>query len=77
MFVKCCRSLQLNIEHSDESLQAQINKYNFATNYRKDIYYVKWHEKKSSFTAEFKWEECIWQCDAQQTFTQHEEEKSF
>ncbi len=49
MFAKCCKSLQLNIEHSNESLQAQINKYDFATNYRKDTYCVKWHEKKSSF----------------------------
>ncbi len=35
MFAKCHKSLQLNIRHSDESLQAQINKYNFATNYKK------------------------------------------
>jgi len=41
MSVKCCRSLQLNIEYSDESLQAQINKYNFATNYKKDTYCMK------------------------------------
>ncbi len=33
--MKCCKSLWLNIKHSDESLQAQINKYNFATNYKK------------------------------------------
>ena len=69
--------MQLNIKHSDESLQAQINKYDFATNYKKDTYCVKWYEKKSSLTAESEWEECIWQCDAQQTLTWHEEEKSF
>jgi len=45
--------LQLNIKHLDESSQAQINKYNFAINYRKNIYCVKRHKKKSSFTAEF------------------------
>ncbi len=77
MFAKCYKSLQLNIKHSDESLQAQINKYDFATNYKKDTYCVKWHEKKSSFTAESEWKECIWQYDAQQTLTWHEEEKSF
>ena len=40
-------------------MQAQINRYDFATNYRKDTYCVKWHEKKSSLTAESEWEECI------------------
>jgi len=59
MFVKCCKSLWFNIKYSDESLQAQINRYNFATNYRKDTYYVKWHEKKSNLTAESEWEKCI------------------
>ncbi len=38
---KCSKSLQLNIKYSDESLQAQINKYDFAINYKKDIYCVK------------------------------------
>jgi len=52
MFIKCYKSLQLNIEHSDENSQAQINKYNFATNYKKDTYCVKQHKKKSSLTAE-------------------------
>ena len=41
MFVKYHKSLQLNIKYSDESLQTQINKYDFATNYKKDTYYVK------------------------------------
>jgi len=52
MFAKYYRSLQLNIEHSNKSLQAQINKYDFATNYRKDTYCVKQHEKKNNLTAE-------------------------
>ncbi len=60
MFVKYHKSLQLNIKYSDESLQTQINKYDFATNYKKDTYYVKWHKKKSSLIAEFEWKECIW-----------------
>ncbi len=59
MFIKCYKSLQLNIEHSDENSQAQINKYNFATNYKKDTYCVKQHKKKSSLTAESEWEKCI------------------
>ncbi len=51
--MKCCRSMQLNIKHSDESLQTQINKYDFATDYKKNTYYMKWHKKKSSLTVEF------------------------
>ena len=64
MSVKHHRSVQLDIEHSDESLQTQINKYNFATDYRKDTHCMKWHKKKSSLTAESEWEECVQQCNA-------------
>ncbi len=59
MFVKYCKSLRLNIEYSDENSQAQINRYDFVTNYKKDTYYMKWHEKKSSLTAESEWKECV------------------
>ncbi len=54
--------MQLDIKHSDESSQTQINKYNSATDYRKDTYYIKWYKKKSSLTAESEWEECVQQC---------------
>ncbi len=54
----------LDIEHSDENLQTQINKYDFATDYRKDTHCIKWHKKKNSLTVKSKWEECIQQCSA-------------
>ncbi len=44
--------MQLDIEHSDENLQTQINKYDFVTDYRKDTHCMKWYKKKSSFIAE-------------------------
>ena len=63
MSAKCYRSMQLNIEHLNENLQTQINKYDSATDYRKDTYCMKWYKKKSSLTAESEWEECIQQCN--------------
>ncbi len=55
--------MQLNIKHSDEDLQTQINKYDFATDYRKNTYCIKWYKKKSNLIAESEWEECIQQCN--------------
>ncbi len=60
--VKRCRSMQLDIKHSNKSLQTQINKYDFATDYKKDTHCMKWHKKKSSLIAESEWEKCIQQC---------------
>ena len=50
--------MQLNIKHSDENLQTQINRYDFATDYKKNTYCMKWYKKKSSVIAESEWEEC-------------------
>jgi len=55
--------VQLNIEHSNKDLQTQIIKYNFATDYRKNTHCMKWHKKKSNFTAESEWEKCVQQCN--------------
>ncbi len=55
--------MQLDIEHLNKNLQTQINKYNFATDYKKDIHCMKWHKKKNSLIAESEWKECIWQCN--------------